>query len=102
MLRHFIAVLLLSLCFPLAVSAASLVAKVDVSSQTMTVIRYGEVIHRWPVSTAGKANIRHAERIHPKACRDTINPVSIIMRRCLILFSFGVITQCTGQTKHPS
>ena len=39
------------------VSAASLVAKVDVSTQTMTVIRHGEVIHRWPVSTARKGKV---------------------------------------------
>lgn len=37
---------------PFAVAAASLVAKVDVSRQTMTVIRYGEVIYQWRVSTA--------------------------------------------------
>ncbi|MGD9913052.1 MAG: L,D-transpeptidase [Rhizobiaceae bacterium] len=32
--------------------AASLVAKIDVSSQTMTVTKYGQVIHKWRVSTA--------------------------------------------------
>lgn len=67
MLRHFIAVLLLSLCFPLAVSAASLVAKVDVSSQTMTVIRYVEVIHRWPVSTARKGKYTPRGTYSPKS-----------------------------------
>jgi lipoprotein-anchoring transpeptidase ErfK/SrfK len=34
--------------------AASLVARVDVASQTMTVSRYGQVIHVWRVSTARK------------------------------------------------
>jgi lipoprotein-anchoring transpeptidase ErfK/SrfK len=34
--------------------AAGLVARIDVSSQTMTVSRHGHVIHRWPVSTARK------------------------------------------------
>lgn len=38
-------------------SAASLVAKVDVSSQTMTVIRHGKVIYQWPVSMARKGKI---------------------------------------------
>lgn len=33
-------------------SAATLVAKVDVSSQTMTVFHQGKVAYRWPVSTA--------------------------------------------------
>lgn len=37
--------------------AASLVAKIDVSSQTMTVIRHGRVIHRWRVSTARKGYV---------------------------------------------
>ena len=32
--------------------AASLVAMVDVSSQTMTVSQYGQVLYRWNVSTA--------------------------------------------------
>jgi len=32
--------------------AASLVAKIDVSSQTMTVSKYGQVIYKWRVSTA--------------------------------------------------
>ncbi|MGR3503415.1 L,D-transpeptidase [Pseudaestuariivita sp.] len=32
--------------------AAPLVAKVDVSSQTMTVYHHGQIVYRWPVSTA--------------------------------------------------
>ena len=35
-----------------AAHAASLVAKIDVSSQTMTISKYGQVIYRWRVSTA--------------------------------------------------
>jgi lipoprotein-anchoring transpeptidase ErfK/SrfK len=34
--------------------AAALVANIDVSSQTMTVSRYGQVLYRWSVSTARK------------------------------------------------
>ena len=37
--------------------AASLVASIDVSRQTMTVSRYGQVIHRWRVSTARRGYI---------------------------------------------
>jgi len=37
--------------------AASLVANIDVSSQTMTVSRYGQVLYRWSVSTARKGYI---------------------------------------------
>lgn len=33
-------------------SAASLIARVDVAAQKMTVSQYGKVIHEWPVSTA--------------------------------------------------
>ena len=36
---------------------ASLVARVDVSSQTMTISQYGRVIYNWPVSTAGSGYI---------------------------------------------
>ncbi len=36
---------------------ASLVARVDVSSQTMTISQYGRVIHSWPVSTARRGYI---------------------------------------------
>lgn len=39
---------------PVVGSAAALVAKVDVSSQTMTVIHNGQVAYQWPVSTARK------------------------------------------------
>lgn len=37
--------------------AASLVAQVDVASQTMTVSKYGKVVHVWKVSTARKGYI---------------------------------------------
>lgn len=37
---------------PASSEAAALVAKVDVSAQTMTVIHNGRVAYRWPVSTA--------------------------------------------------
>lgn len=46
--------LALLLALPVTGHAAALVAKVDVSSQTMTVIHNGEVAYRWPVSTARK------------------------------------------------
>jgi lipoprotein-anchoring transpeptidase ErfK/SrfK len=37
--------------------AASLVARIDVSSQTMTVSKSGRVIHQWRVSTARKGYV---------------------------------------------
>jgi lipoprotein-anchoring transpeptidase ErfK/SrfK len=37
--------------------AAGLEARIDVSSQTMTVLRYGRVIHTWKVSTARQGYI---------------------------------------------
>jgi lipoprotein-anchoring transpeptidase ErfK/SrfK len=46
-----LAVLFLCL-LPVLGAAAPLIAKVDVSTQTMTVIRDGQVAYQWPVSTA--------------------------------------------------
>lgn len=57
MLRNIVAIVAFAVSLPAIVSAASLVAKVDVSQQTMTVIRHGEVIYQWPVSTARKGKI---------------------------------------------
>ena len=37
--------------------AASLVAKVSISSQTMTITKHGRVIHKWKVSTARKGYV---------------------------------------------
>lgn len=44
----------LAILTPIAALAAPLVAKVDISSQTMTVIYNGEIAYQWPVSTARK------------------------------------------------
>ncbi|MEP5153966.1 L,D-transpeptidase [Planktotalea sp.] len=65
-MRSFLIVLSVLLCMPILASAASLVAKVDVSSQTMTVIRHGEVIYRWPVSTARKGKVTPRGSYSPK------------------------------------
>lgn len=67
MLRKIFAISTLLVCLPFMVSAASLVAKVDVSSQTMTVIRYGEVIYSWPVSTARKGKVTPRGTFSPKS-----------------------------------
>ncbi|GGB05468.1 L,D-transpeptidase [Allosediminivita pacifica] len=52
--RHFVTLLgVCLLCLlPVLGAAAPLVAKVNVSSQTMTVIQDGEPLYQWPVSTA--------------------------------------------------
>ena len=47
-------------------SAASLVAKIDVPSQTMQVIHYGKVLHTWKVSTARPGYITPAGSWRPK------------------------------------
>jgi lipoprotein-anchoring transpeptidase ErfK/SrfK len=58
---NFFAAALLSACLfsavPVAVDAGQLIAKVDVSEQTMRVYRDGKQIHKWPVSTARKGKI---------------------------------------------
>jgi lipoprotein-anchoring transpeptidase ErfK/SrfK len=46
-------------------NAAPLVAIVDVPSQTMTVKRYGEVIHNWQVSTARQGYVTPAGEWRP-------------------------------------
>ncbi|KQT86170.1 hypothetical protein ASG48_06250 [Aurantimonas sp. Leaf443] len=48
----FSAVLALGLLVGLSEADAGVVARVDLSAQTMTVSRDGTVLHRWPVSTA--------------------------------------------------
>ena len=47
----FLTTILLSVS-PLSASAAALVAKIDISQQSMTVIKNGRVLGRWKVSTA--------------------------------------------------
>lgn len=45
---------------PAVSQAATLVARVDISTQTMTVIHRGQVKYRWPVSTARKGKVTPA------------------------------------------
>lgn len=54
--RHFL-ITLLALSLPVLASAAPLVAKVDISSQTMTVYENGRATHRWAVSTARRGKV---------------------------------------------
>lgn len=49
-----LALIALILTLPMAAFAASVVAKVDISSQTMTVYQHGQPVYSWPVSTARK------------------------------------------------
>jgi lipoprotein-anchoring transpeptidase ErfK/SrfK len=46
--------------------AASLVANINVSAQTMTVVKHGRVIHTWKVSTARKGYITPRGTWRPK------------------------------------
>ena len=53
----------------ISTASAGLVAKVDLSAQTMTVIKNGRVMYRWPVSTARRGYVTptgswRAKRIH--------------------------------------
>ena len=45
--------------------AAGLVAKIDVSAQTMTISRQGQVVHTWRVSTARKGYITPRGQYRP-------------------------------------
>ncbi|RUM99638.1 L,D-transpeptidase [Pseudaminobacter arsenicus] len=42
---------------PVPTWAASLVANVNISTQTMTVMKHGRIIHQWRVSTARKGYV---------------------------------------------
>ncbi len=46
--------------------ADGLVARVNISTQTMTVSRYGEVLYRWDVSTARKGYVTPSGSWKPK------------------------------------
>ncbi len=46
--------------------AASLLARVDIAAQKMTVIHYGKVLYEWPVSTARAGYITPAGRFRPQ------------------------------------
>ena len=47
-------------------NAASLVANINVSAQTMTVVKHGRVIHTWKVSTARKGYVTPRGTWRPK------------------------------------
>ena len=47
-------------------ASAGLLAKVDLSMQTLTVVKDGEVMYRWPVSTARKGYVTPTGSWHPK------------------------------------
>lgn len=47
-------------------ASAGLVAKVDLSSQTLTVVKDGRVMYRWPVSTARKGYVTPTGSWRPK------------------------------------
>ncbi len=55
-----------AVALPGLASASSLVARVDVTSQTMQVIHYGKVIHTWPVSTARPGYVTPSGSWRPK------------------------------------
>jgi lipoprotein-anchoring transpeptidase ErfK/SrfK len=52
--------------FPVESRAESLVARIDVPSQTMQVIRYGRVLYTWRVSTARRGYVTPAGSWRPK------------------------------------
>lgn len=57
MYRALLIAVSLSWALPLPGLAASLVANVNISTQTMTVMKHGRIIHQWRVSTARKGYV---------------------------------------------
>lgn len=53
------------LCSAVTSFAASLEARIDISTQTMTVSRHGRVIYQWRVSTARKGYVTPRGRYRP-------------------------------------
>ena len=54
------------LSFGIGGATAGVVAKVDLSSQTLTVVKDGRVMYRWPVSTARKGYVTPTGSWRPK------------------------------------
>ncbi|MGF7005057.1 L,D-transpeptidase [Aminobacter sp. BE322] len=62
----FMAAVLAIAGFPARAAADVLVARVNISTQTMTVTIDGRVIHRWPVSTARRGYVTPRGNWRPK------------------------------------
>ncbi|MEO5322600.1 L,D-transpeptidase [Mesorhizobium sp. CC13] len=62
----FVAAVLAIAGFPAQAAADVLVARVNISTQTMTVTIDGRVIHRWPVSTARRGYVTPRGSWRPK------------------------------------
>ena len=68
-MRHFVLAAMLVAGFVVAGvsnAAAGLIGKVDLSSQTLTVIEDGQVLYRWPVSTARRGYVTPTGSWRPK------------------------------------
>src|SRR5262249_15701493 len=63
------AIALMSALFGMTIESwsASLEARIDVSTQTMTVSQYGRVVYNWPVSTARPAYVTPRGRYRPQS-----------------------------------
>lgn len=87
---HFTLMGAIVLCLlPILGAAAPLVAKVDISAQTMTVLHHGKVAYRWKVSTARKGkytprgtySAKHLSRHHKSSLYNNAPmPYSIFFR----------------------
>jgi lipoprotein-anchoring transpeptidase ErfK/SrfK len=89
--------------------AANLVARIDVSSQTMTVSKYGQVIHIWPVSTARRGyhtprGSYHPTRLHrmwySRKYDLTPMPYSVFFRGGYAIHGTGYVRQLGRPVSH--
>jgi len=88
---------------------AALEARIDISSQTMTVRRHGEVIHRWKVSTARKGYVtprgswrptRLHRMWHSRKYDMTPMPYSVFFRGGYAIHGTGAVGQLGRPASH--
>ena len=89
--------------------AASLVASIDVSSQTMTVSQYGQVLYRWSVSTARNGYItprgtyrpqRTARMWYSRKYDMSPMPYSVFFRGGYAIHGTGAVRQLGRPASH--
>ena len=111
-MRHvlfILAFLTITLAAPAQGRAAALEARIDISSQTMTVRRHGEMIHSWKVSTARRGYVtprgswrptRLHRMWHSRKYDMTPMPYSVFFRGGYAIHGTGAIRQLGRPVSH--
>ena len=103
------AVLVVAAMMSSAAASPILVARVEISTQTMTVLRNGAIVDRWKVSTAGKgyrtptgryAPTRMHKMWYSKKYHDSPMPHSIFFRGGYAIHGTGSIKRLGSPASH--